>query len=102
MRVQGVARLRMLGSRARAIAISGAKYDRKIALPAKHVSNLACLIDHLVERHERKRHRPPVNHRAVAAARRTDGDTGHGRLRNWHPLDASRSVLREQGGRWRG
>src|SRR5579864_412879 len=55
---------------------ASAEGNREIALSAKHVADLAGLVDNVVERHKRERHRAPMDHRAIAATGRSNYGNG--------------------------
>jgi hypothetical protein len=97
MGVERVAGLRVLGRRAGAVQVAGPEDDGEIALAAKHVADLARLVDYLGERH-----RAPVDDRPEAATGCPHGDAGHGGLGDGHAADAGRPQLLEQSGRGRG
>mgnify|MGYP003693714367 CR=1 FL=1 len=95
--------LRMLGGEANAAPGGASVGHGKIGLAAKHVADLARLIDDLIHGHEGERHHPPVHDGAEARARRAQAHARQHRFGDGREAHARRTelldgVAREIGG----
>ena len=95
--------LRMLGGEANTAPGRASVGHGKIGLAAKHVADLARLIDDLIHGHEGERHHPPVHDGAEARARRAQAHArehsfGDGREAHARGTELLDRVAREIGG----